>query len=368
MVSEFYEMYRDRHQLAEKWKQTGKNVFGYFCLYVPQELIYAANVIPVRIRGSMDNPNLADALLPRFVCSYHRSCLHEALDGKYKYLDGVIFTQRCDVNRNIGNIWTETIKIPYSWHVAMPRKGTEEAIEMYTEELRLFKGSLEQYLGREISDQSILQAIEVYNENRSMRRQVYQLALRDAPPLTGSHVFEIMLSGLIMPKDEHNKLLRKLLDNIPSDVEKSNGARLLITGNTLENVDVLRTVEKYGGQIVADDYCFGTHDCWSEIDKNQDPLRGIAEYYLQRRIPSPCEDTLERRRIEHVLQLVKDYRVKGVIQATQHYCDNYLFETPILEERLSERGIPLLNIEIDDSELGLARIESIVEPFIEIIS
>ena len=94
MVSEFSEAYRNRHRLAKQLKQSGKKISGYFCLFTSQELIYAADVIPVRIRGSMDNPSLADAYLPELVCSYMRSCLHEALSGKYSYLDGVIFSRK----------------------------------------------------------------------------------------------------------------------------------------------------------------------------------------------------------------------------------------------------------------------------------
>ena len=366
MVSEFYEAYRSRHQLVEKWKKAGKKIFGYFCLYAPQELIYAAGIIPVRIRGSMDNPGLADAFLPEFVCSYQRSCLNEALAGKYSYLDGVIFSQRCDLNRAIGTIWVENLKIPYHWRVAMPREHNEPAIEMFTEELRLLKGSLEQYCGHEISDESLRQAINVYNENRSLRRQIYQLALNDDIPLPYSQVFEIMLSGLIMPKNEHNEMLHRLLNNLPSKGESGNKVRFLLTGNTLENIEVLRAVERYGGQIVVDDFCFGTGDSWAQIDNTPDPLRGIAEYYLSRRPCSPCMDP-ERRRIAHMLELIEDYRVQGVIQATQRYCDNYLIETIPLETMLKEKGIPLLNVEIDDAEVTLTRIEGEVQPFIEML-
>lgn len=366
-VSEFYKKYRNRHQLAKRLKQSGKKIFGYFCLCTPQELIYAADIVPVRIRGSMDEPTLANAFLPGFVCCYQRSCLHEALAGNYGYLDGVIFSQRCDINRDIGGIWAENVKIPYSWQFAMPRKHNESAIDMFAQELGLFKSSLEQYCGHELSDESLRQAIDVYNKNRSLRRQVYQLFLEDVPPLLGSQVFEIMMSGLIMPKEEHSKMLSTLLGDLPSRGKTGNNPRLLVTGNTLENIEVLRTVERCGGEIVIDDFCFGTRDCWRQVDHNSDPLRSIAEYYLSKRIPGPCTDSLQRKRIGHILELVEDYRVQGVIQISQHYCDNYLFETPVLHGRLKEQGVPMLNMEIDDTEVTLARIEANVQAFIEML-
>ena len=79
MISEFQEAYRNRHKLAEGWKKAGKKLFGYFCNYTPEELIYAAGFIPLRIRGSSENIELADAHLPSICCSFMRSALEEAL-------------------------------------------------------------------------------------------------------------------------------------------------------------------------------------------------------------------------------------------------------------------------------------------------
>jgi len=157
-----------------------------------------------------------------------------------------------------------------------------------------------------------------------------------------------------------------LLRNIP-DEGSSNKVRLLITGNTLENIDIIRAIEDNGGQIVIDDYCFGTRDCWHKIGNVDDPLYGIADYYLNRRIPSPCTDSPERHRIRHILQLASQYRVHGVIHTSQNYCDNYLLEMPQLKERLRDYGIPMINIEIDDAETDMTRVDNLIQPFIEML-
>ena len=42
----------NRAQYATEWKKrTGGKIIGYFCTYVPEELIYAAGILPVRIPG-----------------------------------------------------------------------------------------------------------------------------------------------------------------------------------------------------------------------------------------------------------------------------------------------------------------------------
>ena len=85
MASEFYQAYLNRHQLAEGWKQAGRKVFGYFCNYTPEEIVHAAGILPVRVRGSSENVDQADAHLPSFCCSYMRSALDQALKGRYGY-------------------------------------------------------------------------------------------------------------------------------------------------------------------------------------------------------------------------------------------------------------------------------------------
>ncbi len=35
----------------EEWKAEGKKVVGFFCTYVPEEILYAANILPYRVRA-----------------------------------------------------------------------------------------------------------------------------------------------------------------------------------------------------------------------------------------------------------------------------------------------------------------------------
>jgi benzoyl-CoA reductase subunit C len=195
MVSEFLDSYRNRHQIAEGLKGAGKQVFGYFCNYTPEELIYSAGIVPVRIRGSAENVTLADTYLPSFCCSYIRSALDQGLRGKYNYLDGVVFPKTCDMTRAVSSIWKRNIDLPYYWFLPVPGKSTKEAVEFFTQELRIFKESLEGFTNQEISDDSIKQAIKVYNENRSLVGEVYKLAIEDSHSLKGSDIFGILQAG-----------------------------------------------------------------------------------------------------------------------------------------------------------------------------
>ena len=82
------------HDYATEWKsRAGREVFGYFCTYVPEEIMYAAEILPVRVLGKSESQDLTDVYIPTTVwCPHSRDCLAQGLMGRYKYLDGVVNT------------------------------------------------------------------------------------------------------------------------------------------------------------------------------------------------------------------------------------------------------------------------------------
>ena len=68
MVDRFRDWDKNRHTYAKAWKEkTGGKVVGYFCTYVPEEILYAANILPVRILGGHEPQDVSEAHI--FECS-----------------------------------------------------------------------------------------------------------------------------------------------------------------------------------------------------------------------------------------------------------------------------------------------------------
>ena len=49
MIEDFKKIYDNRHTLMQEWKEKNPDwkVMGYMCSYMPEEILYAANVLPV---------------------------------------------------------------------------------------------------------------------------------------------------------------------------------------------------------------------------------------------------------------------------------------------------------------------------------
>jgi benzoyl-CoA reductase subunit C len=237
---------------------------------------------------------------------------------------------------------------------------------LFAHELHLFKESLEELNGKKISDEYLRQSIGTYNENRSLMGQIYELGLRDRPTLKGSEVFGILLAGLVLPKDEHNKMLNRSLESAKSDSGSSDGkVRLMIAGNTFENIELLQVIEECGGEVVIDDLDIGTRRYRSAVDENSEPIKALAERYL-RKIPCPCKHPASDR-LEHMLELAAKYRVKGVILVTQKYCDTHLYDRPWIESKLKEEGLQVLSVDHSDTGWVGGKFKTMVEAFIEMM-
>ena len=96
-LAQFQNVIDHRHEYARQWKkEKGALVFGFFGDYVPEEIIYAAGILPVKIFGSRKATSIADAhISPDKWCFFCRDCLEEGLSGRYDYLDGLVITVSC---------------------------------------------------------------------------------------------------------------------------------------------------------------------------------------------------------------------------------------------------------------------------------
>ena len=371
MFQKFKDWREERHDYAKEWKQrTDGKVLGYFCTYVPEEILYAAGILPVRILGSHEPQDVTEPHIFGMFCPFCRDCLAQGLKGKFDYLNGIMIAQSCLHIRQAYTSWEKHVatKDNFAYYLNMPNKvQSPRALPFLKGELNLFKAAVEKWVGEEINDKALANAIDIYNENRQLMRQIYDLRKAEELPLTGEEAMYLTLSSQMIDKKEHNEALRELLKELPNrNLKREVGTRLMILGSENDDIEFINMVESVGATFVIDDHCTGSRYFWNDVEKNgKDLIEAIANRYIQR--PAcPSKDWEERRRVPHVLNLAKDYDAEGTVLIQQKFCDPHELDIPMIKQHLENSGIPTLYLEFDVT-VPIGQFRTRVEAFLEMI-
>lgn len=354
----------------KSWKEQGGKVMGLLCSYIPEEIIFAAGLLPIRMRapGSYDTARGDDYLCDNN-CSFARHCLSVALEGGYDFLDGVAIYDSCDHIRRLYDVWQRKLSTPFQHYLNIPHKCDEVQIEWYRGELAIFKEKLEKHFSVEISDVRLWEAIKIHNETRDLQRQLYALRMRESPPITGGEALSIIIASTAMPKDKYNKLLKRLLDTVgDQDGHSDYKARLMIVGGSLDDPAYLKVIEGLGGLVVTDLLCFGSRAFWYSVDETaRDPLEALARYNLYNRVPCARMVGQYPRILSFIKDMVKTFKVDGVVFELMKFCDVWGAVSKLLRRDMREAGIPFLVLEREYMMSGVGQLKTRVQAFLETI-
>lgn len=370
MIEQFQKQYESRHEYAKEWKErTGGKVLGYFCTYVPEEILYAANVLPVRILGSHEPQSVTEAHLFAMYCPFCRDCLAQGLEGRYNYLDGLMIAQSCIHIRQSFHSWKAHMPPEFTYLLPMPNSvQSKSAPKFLKEELIKFKTAVEEWVGKEITEDDLARGIEIVNRNRKLMKDVYNLRKANDPPITGVESMYMVVASQMMDKEEHNKIVSEMLEKeLPGRLQdRDPGVRLMVLGSENDDFEFMKMVEEAGSTIVIDDHCTGSRYFWDEVQPGGDQMKAIADRYVER-TPCPSKDWPEHARFGRVLAFAKDFNVQGALVLQQKFCDPHECDKVAIIDMLKENGIKTYPLEFDVTvPIGPFRIR--VDAFLETLS
>ncbi|UCC45891.1 MAG: benzoyl-CoA reductase, bzd-type, subunit N [Candidatus Zixiibacteriota bacterium] len=368
MFDKFINWYENRHDYARQWldKNDGE-VVGCFCSYAPEELIYAAGLLPVRMLGSHEPQDVTEPHIFGMFCPFCRDVLAQGLKGRYDYMKGILLAQSCLHLRQAFTSWKNHVPSDWAFYLYMPNKlQTEHARPYYRGELDKLRKSIEGWTGHAIADETLRETAELYNENRRLMREVYAMRKQPDPPVTGLEAMVMVASSYFVDKKEHNAELKRILPELKSRrLDRDTGGRLMIVGSENDDTEFVKMVESVGATVVTDDHCTGSRYFWNLTQFNGDIMQDIANRYIDRP-PCPTKDWEERLRFPHILEMAKEFNVEGVILIQQKFCDPHECDMVPLKEYLAKEGYPTLFLEFDVTvPVGQMRIR--VEAFLEML-
>ena len=361
---------------VRSWKEKGKAVVGYPCTYLPEEVLYAADILPYRLRGTgTTSSSIGDTYFGPVICSFPKCVLQLVGEGQYRFLDGTIIVPGCDSMRRLDECWRKAADdyqgiLPGFFHYfGVPHKVTDYSLKWFYEEIQKLKQSLERHFGVRITDEALQGAISLYNESRKLLIRLDQLRARDEAVITGEEALSIVMGSAALPRDEYNQLLRKTLAQLEERKKPLEGRkRLMLVGSVNDDLEFMKVIEDCGAVIVTDTTCFGARSYTELAEESGDPLMALAKRYLNHAY-CPRMFGYYKERLQYIKNRVRDAKVDGVILQNIRFCDLHGSENGIFERDLEQAGIPCMKMEREYGPLTESgRVKMRVDAFLERIS
>ncbi|MHA1894088.1 MAG: 2-hydroxyacyl-CoA dehydratase subunit D [Candidatus Helarchaeota archaeon] len=352
-----------------EWKKENK-ILGFFCSYIPEEIIHAAGILPIRInaRGHHET-DLGDGLLSRLNCTFCRTTLDKALKGEYDFLDGLISLNSCDHVRRTFDNWTKTHTPDHAYFLSVPHHADAEAIEWYEKEIKIFKDKLEKDFSVKITEDKLKESIKLFNQTRILLKQLYDKRKEEELRITGTEAFAITISSTALPREKFNEMLSKFLESYDSRPVLENKARLLVSGSLIDDVEYIKLIESMGSIVVTDSQCFGSKYFWNLVDENKEPIRALSERYLTKpACPRMIGNNVDHnQRLEYLKSMIKEFYVDGVVFESLKFCDLHSGENYMFMKELKKLGVPFLILDREYTLSGTGQMKTRVQAFLEVL-
>jgi benzoyl-CoA reductase subunit C len=365
---DFKELVENRHAYAREWKErTGGPVVGWFEPYFPEELVYAAGILPVRILARHEPDDISDKWIYSS-CYPVRDMVNQILKGRYDYVDGLVQVEGCQWMYSAWEVAVNNKPELFSHFFFLPDyTDAPTSKHIVRSELEIFKKKLEEWLGKEITEEAIDQAIDVYNENRMLLRRIYELRRAERPVILGSEMMNIILADQVMDKAEMNEILKSFLRELKDRAPYEDRIRLMLVGSETFDTKLEEMVESLGANVVVDELDNGSGYFWNLVYPQEDRLMALSLRYLGRP-HHPLKDNNWRRRPQHIFELSEDYNVDGVIIAKQIYCHIHGTDNYAVWKLLREHYIPFhflersTSLSVEETELHLEAFLNMLKP------
>jgi len=360
------------NEFVAEWRASGGRAIGLFCAHAPEELLWAAGILPLRVRGTgSQDTSRADDYLGAYNCSFVRHTLARILGGELAFLDGLLVTNSCDHVRRVFDICNAKRVLPFCHYLDVPHLHSEESVARLARQLRGLAKALESELGAVLSEAKLVEAVKLGNRTRELLERASELRAEDPPRLPGSEVLAMSVAAASLPKDRVNDLLERRLAQLDRERREPRAPRvrrprLLFVGGMLDDPGYLEVFESLGADIVADRLCCGSKTFSHRTAEDIDPIEAIARRMLEQ-LPCPRMIGGYPTRLRDLLGAIDRYRVDGVVCERLKFCDLWGGEIEMLRRSLEQqKGVRLLVLERDYlTSSGIGQLRTRAQAFLE---
>ena len=357
-------------QVVDDYLATRKRpVIGCLPEYCPEEIVYAAGMLPIGLWGARTNISQASMYFPAFACSLVQTTLELGMRGTYNKLSAVIIPSHCDHLKCLGQDWK--VAVPQVRHIPLVHpnnRSIEGAVTYLKSEYARIRHEME-IIGRlPVSEADLDHAIEVYKTHRQTLRD-FTVVARDYPLTITPRVRHLAIkSGYFMDKAEHTELIKSLMTVLKQQTTEAwQGKKVILTGIMAEPDEFLDLLTENGLTVVADDLAQESRQFRVDVpDEGSDPLDRLARRWsLMNGCPLLIDPEKPRRFM--LIDMARESGADGIVACMMKFCEPEEFDYPFYKRTLEEAGIPLLHLEMETTGKSLEQASTRIQSFAEML-
>lgn len=284
--------YQEPGRSARRWKAAGGRVAGYFCDAVPRELIRAAGLFPYRVSGDGSGrrdqaAGLVDPFMQQPVVTpgFVWSSVEQLLDGRLGFLDYLVIPNGRKPVYAIYR-YLETVRraglaggLPELHYLDKAYSSGPQSADFDRGCFARLAGQLERWSGAPVSRDSLARTVALANEQRTLLAELARARCAPRPRISGTEALAVIGASQFMDYDEHLGQLRVLLAGLGQRPPRRPSARVFLGGSPVDRPRLYELIERAGGNVVAEDHCWGNRLAEATASESGDPASVLADRY-----------------------------------------------------------------------------------------
>ncbi len=360
-------------------KKSGRKIIGSYCVFVPEEIVLAANATLVGLCSGADFATEdVEKLLPRNTCALIKSSFGFKIGKVCPYLesaDMIVGENTCDGKKKAYETLGRMVDNLYV--MDLPQMKSDNGKIALKLEYERFKSAVEELTGISVTAESLKTAIGTVNAKRAAIGRLLSLRKADPAPISG---LDALLANQVFFYDNPARFTQSvnaICNELEQRVENKTGVfpekvpRILVSGcpQAVPNWKLPMIIETSGAVIVGEESCVGERGTRNLIDASGETVDQMMDAIVDRYFQVDCAIfTPNPQRLSHIEEMVRDYKADGVVHYGLQFCQPYLMESIPVEKALEDKNIPCLRIETDYSMEDVGQLKTRVEAFIEQLS
>lgn len=373
LLDEFKNIAESPKKQLDGYKKQGKKAIGVLPYYAPEELVYAAGMVPFGMWGSNKKTiSRAKEYCATFYCTIAQLALEMLLDGTMDDLDGIITPTICDTLRPMSQNFRVSMgeKMPVIFLAHPQNRFDSFGLHFCVDQYAHVKKELEKITGKEITNDDIQNAIKVYNESRAARRRFVALASEHCDVITPTKRSAVLKASWFMLKDEYTVKLNELNEELAKlPVCDWKGTKVVTSGIICDNPSLLAAFEENHIAIAADDVAHESRAFRVDVPEDSDGLKALAQQFanIDYEVLLYDPESSKNRRGEFVANLVKESGAQGLVLFMQQFCDPEEMEYPYLKKALDAAHIPHIKLGIDQQMRDFGQARTAIQAFADVL-